>query len=177
MKLVNSLFSRSPLQKKVSLAFTIFSATALVAYAVYMVSNRAYVVNPLSIVSALVSVGSFTVIAALLSYRRPDNTISWILVVVALMVQTIYLEAVVDIILKKGTDPTFGLLVLRNLWNWLSALASTTVALMFVLFPDGQLPSPRWRPVVWLLSLQVLITLVRGLYLAYDLFGVFPISI
>ena len=36
-----------------------------------------------------------------------------------------------------------------QLWLWVPFVALVTVYL-FLLFPDGRLPSPRWRPVGWL---------------------------
>jgi len=36
-----------------------------------------------------------------------------------------------------------------QLWMWLPFVALVTVYL-FLLFPDGRLPGPSWRPVSWL---------------------------
>ena len=36
-------------------------------------------------------------------------------------------------------------------WTNLPGIA-ITITFVFVLFPDGRLPSPRWRPVGWLMA-------------------------
>jgi hypothetical protein len=83
---------------------------------------------------------------------------------------------VVSIAFLSGSEPTLGLLILRNLWPWLSGLISTILAFVFVVFPTGRLPSPRWRTAYWLLWLQVLASVGRGLYLASDLFNAFELA-
>jgi hypothetical protein len=47
------------------------------------------------------------------------------------------------------------------------------LAFVFVLFPTGRLPSPRWRPAVWLLGLQALFVAGLSLFLTLDLWLAF----
>src|SRR5215204_52194 len=36
---------------------------------------------------------------------------------------------------------------------WLYIPAVSLISFVFLLFPDGRLPSPRWRPVAWLVAI------------------------
>lgn len=174
---MNALFTPSPLQRRASLGLGLFSAACFLAYAVFVLFHLDQIdaigrdffltwVSPLAI----------GVLACLLSYRRPENPISWILVLIALLTHTVYLEPVTSIALQGGRAPTLGLLVLRNLWTWLSGLISTILAYVFVVFPTGRLLSPRWRAAYWLLGLQVLVSAGRGLYLYFDLSRAFALA-
>ena len=171
------LFRSSPLQRRVSLAFGLFGAACFIGYSAFLLIHfdlideigRAYITTPITpvFISAL---------AFLLSYRRPENPVSWIMVVIAFLIQTVYLEPLVSIIFLRGSEPSLGLLVLRNAWPWLSGLISTILAFVFVVFPTGRLPSPHWRLAYWLLGLQVLVSVGRGMYLAIDLSRAFALA-
>lgn len=174
---MKSLFVQSPLQKKVSLAFGLFSVAFFIAYAVYLIANRdaAFGANSPSLVAPLMTM-PFFFIAILLCYRRPENAISWLLLIVAILLQTNYLAAPMAIARIRGLEPTLWLVFFANLWPWLSGLIATILAYVFVLFPTGRLPSPRWRLVIWLLLLQVLITVGRSLYLTIELSQAFSLA-
>jgi signal transduction histidine kinase len=80
--------------------------------------------------------------------RRPGNRIAWILLAGALSVSVVMAAgAVAGLALYRDPDSAVG--------AWATVVASPwpvlflwPMALAFV-FPDGSLPSPRWRPVAW----------------------------
>ena len=90
-------------------------------------------------------------VGALLTWRHPGHPVSWILAAAGLV------SAVNFATIEYGLA---GSAARRHLpaaeyagwvqqWIWVPLIALITVYL-FLLFPDGHLPSPRWRPVGWL---------------------------
>jgi signal transduction histidine kinase len=88
----------------------------------------------------------------LIASRVPGNAIGWLLCLVGLALAVGMLTeqyAVYGLATAPGSVPA------ARLAGWLSGtLAAATVVLLFflvLLFPDGRLPSRRWRPVVWVM--------------------------
>src|SRR5829696_697097 len=98
----------------------------------------------------------FPIIGGLVAARRPRNPIGWILLADGLLWM---FNAAMDYysvygVANRGSVP-FPLLVGGiNSWLWVPAvgLMGTYV---FLLFPDGRLPSSRWRPLAWLSGIVV----------------------
>jgi hypothetical protein len=90
---------------------------------------------------AIVFVGAFATVGALLAWKRPQNPIGWLL-------SAIGLESAVAV---------FGVFLAHfprtvPLASWLGFLYLLGFGLCVVvvlLFPTGKLPSRRWRPVAW----------------------------
>ena len=102
----------------------------------------------------LLSVGALAYAGAggLIARRVPGNAIGWLLGLTGLSLTVAMLTeqyALYGLATAKGTVPA------AKVAGVLSAAAvAVTVVLLFVLvllFPDGRLPSPRWRPVLWAL--------------------------
>lgn len=88
--------------------------------------------------------------AAMIISRRPRNPIGWLLLVAALAVVVTVLAfeyAVRAILTDPGTLPDGSYAVWLYNWGWTPLLL--VIAPGMPLFPDGKLPSPRWRPLVW----------------------------
>jgi MFS family permease len=110
--------------------------------------------------------GTFGVVGALIVTRRPDNAVGWILWVVGLVLG-LYVSASGYATAGLGPDGTpVGDALPGAMWvGWFATWGFSvpfTIALLLLplLFPDGRLPSPRWRPVLVLdLAAIVLIAL------------------
>jgi hypothetical protein len=95
---------------------------------------------------------AFPVVGALIASRRPENPIGWICLAVGNIwmlynVTTAY--GVYGLLARPGSVPfpaEVGSLG-ESLWAPALGLLGTYLIL---LFPDGRLPSRRWRPVAWL---------------------------
>jgi signal transduction histidine kinase len=130
------------------LAWTIwaFSIVGILAACVgyYMVGdNSGSVAGAVATVGALTFAGACATVGALVAARRPDNPIGWLLIAGGLC---FVLPAVAEA-LTPWTRYSDWL----NSWIWMAGIAFV----MFVplLFPDGRLPSPRWRPAMWFVGL------------------------
>jgi hypothetical protein len=91
----------------------------------------------------------FWALGALLAWRRPGNPIGWLILGLAgfaALSEAASFYAVADYRLHAGHLP-LGWLALLAQPGWAPALAS--IGLMILLFPDGRLPSPRWRWALW----------------------------
>ena len=92
---------------------------------------------------------AFSTVGALVAYRRPGNPIGWLLCAAGLFEALTAFGGEYGVYaLSEGSLPggVFGLWL--GSWTW---LAAGSVALFaFLLFPDGRLPSPRWRAVAGL---------------------------
>jgi hypothetical protein len=91
----------------------------------------------------------FWVIGLLLAWRKPDNPIGWLILGLAgflTLSEDASFYAVADYRLRGGRLP-YGWLAMLAQPAWAPAIACS--GLMVLLFPDGRLPSPRWRWALW----------------------------
>ena len=112
-------------------------------------------------VSVLILGASFPVVGWLIASRRRENGIGWM-----------FLAAGVAFALVtfSGAHAHYGLVVdpgslpLADITAWLSTLAwvpaYTLLILLLLFFPDGRLPSRRWRPMIWIAALSAFLMLV-----------------
>jgi hypothetical protein len=108
------------------------------------------------VVLALANVLTFTVVGAIVASRHPRNPIGWIFCTVGLVTGLDALShGYTEFWLASGRGSrSFGETVAWfGTWAWIVQ----TVALTFLLllFPDGRLPSPRWRPAAWCAGLGI----------------------
>lgn len=92
---------------------------------------------------------ALALIAVLLTTRRPEHPISWVLAITALgwaIGGLCYAYAVEALVADPGTLPGGLAAAWLDNWMWLPALALPLSALL-VLMPDGRLASRRWWPV------------------------------
>jgi hypothetical protein len=89
----------------------------------------------------------FATTGALVAWRRPANPIGWLLLVagVANAYQGLAQEyAIRGVLAAPGSLPAPELVAWSNAWLWTLGFGPVMLFLFFV-FPDGRLPSPRWR--------------------------------
>jgi hypothetical protein len=94
----------------------------------------------------------FAVVGLVLAAKRPRNAVGWLLLSVALSLSLDVLfvrYAVYGLLAHPGSLPGAGVPAALGASAWVILISS--FALLLVLFPDGRLPSRRWRPVIWTL--------------------------
>jgi hypothetical protein len=93
--------------------------------------------------------GAVGVLGFVLAWRRPRNPLGWMFLAAAVFLalsEDASFYTVADYRLHHGGLPLGWVAVLAQP-GWAPAIV--LVGLVVLLFPDGALPSPRWRPVLW----------------------------
>jgi hypothetical protein len=104
-----------------------------------------------SVVANLITLLPFSVVGAIVASRQPRNTIGWLFCGVGV---TVGLNSFAGDFAEFWLASGFGVSSLGETAAWLSSwlwflLVFVPMSLLLLLFPDGKLPSPRWRPVAW----------------------------
>jgi hypothetical protein len=107
----------------------------------------------------------FPLVGALIASRRPDNPIGWLCLADGFLWMT---TNMLDYYSVYGTAKPALLpfpLVAAAINNWLWV---PTVGLLatyvFLLFPDGKLPSRRWRPLAWLSGVVIVSVSIGAMF-------------
>jgi hypothetical protein len=87
---------------------------------------------------------AFPLVGALIASRRPHNAIGWICLAAGLFWMLIILG---DSIPSSVAFPVVIDALMQ--WTWVPPVGLLGIYLI-LLFPDGKLPSRRWRPLAWL---------------------------
>jgi len=135
-------------------ALTALSTVLLVLAVVLLVLNRELGFDALS--PHLVLVPGFGVVGLVLAVRRPGHAIGWLFVGMGLVaaIQAFAVEyALRALVTAPGSLPAASWMAWLATWTW--SLNLPALALLLLLFPDGRVPSPRWRVVPWLLAVAV----------------------
>jgi hypothetical protein len=106
----------------------------------------------------------FPLVGALIASRRPRNAIGWILLAEGLLWMFLGMTDYYGLygVASPGSVPfPVGVAAVNNfMWVPAVGLLGTYV---FLLFPDGRLPSRRWRPLAWLSgTVIVLVSILVG---------------
>lgn len=109
---------------------------------------------------------AFPVVGALVASRRPENPIGWICLAVGLLWMFIGLTDIYGFygVARPGSVPFPIVLAGINNFLWVPAVGLLGTYLL-LLFPDGALPSRRWRPLAWLCG-AVLVSASVGVMLS-----------
>jgi hypothetical protein len=99
--------------------------------------------------SGLWAVG-FGGVGALLTRRRPGHPVGWIFAAAGMLAAVDFasFEYALAAVVGHRDLPAGEYVGWLQLWIWVPFVALITVYLP-LLFPDGRLPGPRWRPVSW----------------------------
>ena len=108
---------------------------------------------------------AFTVVGVIIAFHRPGNPVAWIClgfsaawsIWILLDGLLIYESA------NPGTLARPDLIAALAYPLWVPGVG--LIGFLLLLFPDGHLPSPRWRPVAWLLGGTIAILGVTELFL------------
>jgi hypothetical protein len=87
---------------------------------------------------------AFPLVGALIASRRPENPVGWICLAACLFWMSIVIESSIT-----GSEPYPVIIDALTLWTWVPSVGLLAIY-MILLFPDGRLPSRRWRPLAWL---------------------------
>jgi hypothetical protein len=109
---------------------------------------------------------AFPLVGALVASRRPENSIGWILLADGLlwMILTVTDEYSIYGVARPGSVPyPVAIGTIGDQWLWMPTVGLLGIYLL-LLFPDGRLPSKRWRPLAWLSGVViVLFSVAEGL--------------
>jgi hypothetical protein len=99
----------------------------------------------------IVTAAGLGVLGALIAARRPRNPLGWLMGVGALFLGVFSFTQQYAPLAVAESLPGLDLASWLATWTNLPGIA-ITVTFAFLLFPDGRPPSPRWRPVAWLMA-------------------------
>jgi hypothetical protein len=106
---------------------------------------------------------AFAVVGALIVTHRPDNRIGWLFCAGVVFALLPALDAYA--LYALAADPAAGLpgaTLAAWVASWIWLLDLLLVVLVPLLYPTGRLLSPRWRPVLWLTVLLVLVGMLAN---------------
>jgi hypothetical protein len=133
---------------------TALSVLLLVLAVVLLVLNRDLGLRALT--PHLVLVLGFAVVGLVLAMRRPGHAIGWLFVAMGLVaaVHSVAFDYAIRVLVTApGLLPAGSWMAWLAYWTW--TLDLPALALLLLLFPDGRVPSPRWRAVPWLLGAAI----------------------
>ena len=96
------------------------------------------------------ALGVLAGVGALLAARRPANPVGWILLALALIVTASITADGIYFGYESDTSPPVPVRLMAWFSQWVIYVWFALVGILLpLLFPDGKLPSPRWRPLLW----------------------------
>jgi len=129
--------------------------TLLAIYVAFAAGAIALILLQDASTDALGGVGfaGFAGVGALIALRQPRNAVGWLLLIIAIAFTGVETG---QVYVEEPSNP------LRVPVAWSASLlgyAWFALAVIFLplLFPHGRLPSPRWRPVLWLGTLALVL--------------------
>ncbi len=152
-----------------------FSVVLVVLSAVLLALNR-NVEDPFALywLNLSVAASACSTVGALVASRRPENPIGWLLgasgLLYAVMV-SVGEYGTYALLTERGSLP--GGIMAAWLGSWLYVLGANLVLYSFLFFPNGRLPSPRWRVVAWLVALVICLDTASLAFAPGELYG-FP---
>ncbi len=117
----------------------------------------------------------FATFGGLIASRQPANPIGWIMLVAGMAFS---LGGVTGDYASQSLDhralPGLSLAAWFSVWTW-SVGATLPATFLILLFPNGRLPSRRWRPVAWVTGVAIVVVDL-SIALAPGKFDDYPIS-
>ena len=104
----------------------------------------------------IVTAIGMAVLGALIASRKPRNPIGWLMSLAGLLLGVFSSAQQYAPMAARQGLPGLGLASWLATWTNLPGIA-ITITFVFLLFPDGRLPSPRWRPVAWVMGAATLV--------------------
>lgn len=139
-------------------ALSVALAVSSFVFAVLGWSSQTAAGDPVGF-GALVAVAlAFTTVGALIASRRPENAIGWIFCAVGFaFCLGGFTGAYASFALFALPGSLPGGKVMAWVSEWVGGPGLMGVfAFLLLLFPDGRLPTRRWRPVVWIAAIAII---------------------
>jgi hypothetical protein len=108
----------------------------------------------------------FPLVGALVVSQQPRNAVGWVMLALGGVVVVgglVGAYAVIGLDLRPGSlpEPGVALALTEAIWVPVIGLIGT---FLILLFPDGKLPSPRWRPWAWFCALAMVLSYAAILF-------------
>ena len=119
----------------------------------------------------------YPILGWLIASRRRENSIGWLFLVIGLsQAGTAFMSeyAIYGLITAPGAVPFADIASWLAVWAWAPGFVLLFVTV--ILFPDGRLPSRRWRPVLWLAGVAAAMSIVPSAMAAWGYRGVLLVS-
>jgi hypothetical protein len=119
---------------------------------------------------------SFAVVGVVIASRRPENPIGFVLLAIGAAWQFEFLAdgyARYALETDPGSPPWPELVLAVTSW-WFVPAVGLMGTFLLLLFPDGRLPSPRWRMWAWFSATTMVITSVATIITVFRFLGLQP---
>jgi hypothetical protein len=116
---------------------------------------------------------AFCAVGALVAARLPRNPVGWLILafgftgVLSLFAEQYLLVGLNEGDLLAGSDLVLGVLALFADWA-----PPAFLALAFLFYPDGRLPSSRWRPLAWMVVIVCGVSCLAGAFTPGEVLGI-----
>ena len=144
--------------------FAALALVGLVPTAILTAVNGSIDEDPLFVPVAMMMIAGYSVTGAVLASRQPRNAIGWLLLAIGgLFLLTGLSDESMQWLYRDGPTanplgPVSGVIA-SVLWLPMIAIAS----LLFLLFPTGTVPGPRWRFLPWAIASAIAVFLLASL--------------
>ena len=102
---------------------------------------------------------AFPMVGTLIASRRPNNPIGWICLATGIFLVLAFLTGaygVYGLVVNPGSVPFPAQIGAFTEWLWVPAVGLLGIYIP-LLFPDGRLPSRKWRPLAWFAGALILL--------------------
>jgi len=109
---------------------------------------------------------AFPSMAAVIGLRQPKHAVGWLMRVIGLLMpaEIVALAYAYQALTgAPGSLPRPELVTWLAQWAWVPGLLFGGTFLL-LLFPNGRLPSPRWRPIFWAIALVMGLLILTGMF-------------
>jgi len=149
---------------RVPWVFAGLALVGLVPTAILTMVNGSIDEDPLFIPVAMMMIAGYSVTGAVLASRHPRNAVGWLLLTIGLwFLLTGFSDEFMQWLYREGptTNPLGQVFGLISNVLWLPMIA--TASLLFLLFPTGRVPGPRWRFLPWVIGSAVALFLLASI--------------
>jgi hypothetical protein len=119
---------------------------------------------------------TFSIVGALISSHRPEHSIGWLFCAIGFLVGVDHFcaeYATYALLAQPDSLPAGEAAAWILSWVWV--VAGGVGVFLVLLFPDGRLPSSRWRPLAWLNAAVLLLGAIVVAFSPGSIEGVGPI--